>query len=202
MCLVNADSELGYKNNPWVFALLKDWLKAVVIVNKSSSIVDNVLGISKNKLSYYFNDPNLVVDIINSDGQRKKIMKCNNVSATEHMHFPLQINSYDFSISRPDGFIPTHDLIEDGEYKIFMDVPGIAPEKITLKKKNSTTMVQGERVRPVPQDGNITITKQERKFGQFIISFKIPDDYRRKWDRYEVKDGVLMIAYKKEEDED
>jgi len=48
----------------------------------------------------------------------------------------------------------------------------------------------------------LLLQKQERKFGQFIISFKIPDDYRRKWDRYEVKDGVLMIAYKKEEDED
>jgi HSP20 family molecular chaperone IbpA len=43
--------------------------------------------------------------------------------------------------------------------------------------------------------------KSERKFGEFTIHFKIPDEYERRWMYYEVKNGVLCLRYKKDADD-
>jgi len=55
ICLVNDDCKLGYELNPWVFSLLRYWLKAVFVpVNRSLSVLDNILNFSTVKLSFYF----------------------------------------------------------------------------------------------------------------------------------------------------
>ena len=40
--------------------------------------------------------------------------------------------------------------------------------------------------------------KLERKYGEFTMTFKIPDTYERKWSDYNVIDGVLKIRYPKD----
>jgi hypothetical protein len=53
--LVNDDCLLGTNINPWVFSLLKYWLKAVFVpVNRQFSVVDNILNFAAMKLSSYF----------------------------------------------------------------------------------------------------------------------------------------------------
>lgn len=55
VCLANDDSYLGIAINPWVFSLLRYWLKAVFVpVNRPFSVVDSILSFSKVKLSQYF----------------------------------------------------------------------------------------------------------------------------------------------------
>lgn len=55
VCLVNDDSYLGVSINPWVFSLLRYWLKAVFVpVNRPFSVVDSIITFSKVKLSSYF----------------------------------------------------------------------------------------------------------------------------------------------------
>ncbi len=55
VCLVNDDCAYGSYLNPWVFSLLKYWLKAVFIpVNRPFSVVDSILSYSALKLSTYF----------------------------------------------------------------------------------------------------------------------------------------------------
>jgi hypothetical protein len=52
VCLVSDDSYLGLAVNPWVFSLLKYWLKAVFVpVNRQFSVCDMILQYSKSKLS-------------------------------------------------------------------------------------------------------------------------------------------------------
>lgn len=83
-----------------------------------------------------------------------------------------------------------------------MDVSGLNKEDILLTRQNVLTVVQGRRKRPnfnTPE--NVRVIKQERKYGEFAISFKIPEQFERRWSSFEVKDGVLAIIYKKDEDE-
>lgn len=43
--------------------------------------------------------------------------------------------------------------------------------------------------------------KSERKFGEFNLSFKIPDEYERKWSYFNVKNGILTLKYKRDKDD-
>ncbi|CAG9331347.1 unnamed protein product [Blepharisma stoltei] len=203
VCLANADSELGEENNPWVFSLLKYWLKAVFVpVNRPISVVETVLSISRVKLTSYYKTP-VEVDLIEGEHYLKKIIKCRNMASGENMRLPqLSQDSSGFIMSRPDSFLPSIDIIEDGEYKIFMDVPGLSGDDILLTRQNVITVVQGSRKKPYIEDSDKSrIVKQERKYGDFAMSFKIPEQYERKWKNVEIKDGILAISYKKDEDD-
>jgi HSP20 family molecular chaperone IbpA len=45
------------------------------------------------------------------------------------------------------------------------------------------------------------LDKNERKYGDFTLTFKIPEIYERKWNSYEVENGVLKIIYDKDIEE-
>lgn len=75
MCLVNDDSVLGMCINPWVFSLLRYWLKAVFVpVNRAFSVVENILNYSKMKLSLYFRD-NLNIQLENTIDPLQKVIR-------------------------------------------------------------------------------------------------------------------------------
>ncbi|CAG9321049.1 unnamed protein product [Blepharisma stoltei] len=203
VCLANADSEIGQKLNPWTFSLLKYWLKAVFVpVNRPLSVVETVVSIIKSKISSYFKTP-VEVQLINGQNPLKKIIICKNMSQSESLRLPqFSMDSSGFIISRPDSFIPAVDIIEDSAYKIYMDISGLSKEDILLTRQNVLTVVQGRRKKPnLNSPESARVIKQERKYGDFAISFKIPEQYERRWNSFEVKDGVLMIAYNKDEDE-
>jgi HSP20 family molecular chaperone IbpA len=42
------------------------------------------------------------------------------------------------------------------------------------------------------------LEKSERKYGEFGLSFKIPEIYERKWSLFSVENGVLTIVYDKD----
>ncbi len=75
VCLVNQDSMLGLKINPWTFSLLKYWLKAVFIpINRKFSVVDSVINSATHKLSSYFKtDINIVIQ--ETDDELVKLIK-------------------------------------------------------------------------------------------------------------------------------
>ncbi len=57
--------------------------------------------------------------------------------------------------------------------------------------------------RKQPEDFEETaFEKNERKYGEFTLTFKIPDIYERKWSGYVVEKGVLIICYPKDSNED
>jgi len=39
----------------------------------------------------------------------------------------------------------------------------------------------------------MSVEKQERKYGEFTMTFRIPDIYERKWKDYKIENGVLLI---------
>ena len=47
----------------------------------------------------------------------------------------------------------------------------------------------------------MSVEKQERKYGEFTMTFRIPDIYERKWQDYKIENGVLLIQYVKDQDD-
>lgn len=83
-----------------------------------------------------------------------------------------------------------------------MDVPGISEEEVEMYRQNVVTIVKGNRKRPYNEDISDNIKKQERKYGEFTLSFRIPENFERKWSFFGIENGVLKIVYDKDKDDD
>lgn len=201
VCLANADSELGQELNSWVFSLLKYWLKAVFVpVNRPISVVESVMSIAKLKLISYFKVP-LELQVVDLDSALKKKITCTNTEALDKLRIPqVSTDSSGLIMSRPDSFLPLVDIVQTDQYTIYMDVPGLTKEDISVSRQNVVTVVQGKRKRLYSDTTNEqhTVVKQERKCGDFTMTFRIPDSFERKWNSYDVKDGVLVLKYERD----
>lgn len=107
-------------------------------------------------------------------------------------------------MTRPDSFLPNVDIASSQEgYLIILDVPGMAKEDITVYRRNVVTVVKGERKKNFnceDEEDNL-YTNSERKFGEFTLNFKIPNEFERKWSLFEVKDGVMYLKYNRDKDD-
>lgn len=57
-----------------------------------------------------------------------------------------------------------------------MDIPGLDEKSISIVRQNIITIVKGKRILPYDMTShNIKFDKQERKIGEFTMSFRIPE---------------------------
>ena len=108
-------------------------------------------------------------------------------------------------LARPDNYLPPVDIIKevDGTYCIYMDVPGMTRTAIKLSRQNVVTIIKGTREPDFTERELATaVTRQERKHGDFTMTFRIPEEYRRRWHSATVENGVLCVRYLKDDDED
>ena len=103
---------------------------------------------------------------------------------------------------RPNHFLPHVDIVKDKDYTIFLDVPGMTKEDIRLSRQNVTTIVKGMRVQPYPELQVHKIERSERTYGDFTLTFAIPQEYERKWTSMILEKGVLRIVFKPDADEE
>ena len=87
-------------------------------------------------------------------------------------------------------------------YTIFLDVPGMAKEDIKLSRQNVTTIVKGARSRPYPELQVHKIERSERTYGDFTLTFAIPQEYERRWSSMSLDNGVLRLIFTPDADED
>jgi HSP20 family molecular chaperone IbpA len=202
--IANADSEMGQATNPWAFSLLKYWLKAVFVpVNRPISVVEAVMTFARIKLCNYFRTT-LNLELIEGTSPLHKLIQCRDLSPGENFRLPhITMDSSGFIMTRPDSFLPHVDIIEENDiYSIVMDIPGLSASDITLSRQNVVTIVQGKRRKPYPDDAErYHVIKNERKYGEFAMSFKIPETYERRWSNFTVESGVLRIDYVKDDDD-
>ena len=113
------------------------------------------------------------------------------------------IDASGLMISRPNSFQPNIDIIRDKAYTIYMDVPGLTKSDIKLSRQNVTTIVKGGRTRPYNElQSGTMVEKTERRYGDFTQTFKIPQEYERKWKRCSVTNGVLKMMFTQDTDEE
>lgn len=76
-------------------------------------------------------------------------------------------------------------------------------DDIILSRSNMTTIVKGKRCKTLGQDvwDETIYEKAERKFGDFTQTFKIPEEYDRRWNTFEMINGILSQSYLKDHDD-
>ena len=63
-----------------------------------------------------------------------------------------------------------------------MEVPGLGKEDIEIRRQNILTIVKGTKKKPSGHDEKFDVVeKTERKYGEFTMSFRIPESYERRW---------------------
>ncbi|CAD8130583.1 unnamed protein product [Paramecium sonneborni] len=150
-CLFSLDG------NPWVFSLLKYWLKAVFVpVNRQFSVCENIL--------LYATKVN--IKLIDTDNTFvKKIVQMEADLQDGELKIPqTNIDQSGLILARPDSFTPATDIIANDKYIIYMDVSGIREEDIQMYRQNVVTIVKGNRKKPYPEEQSDHIKKQERKY--------------------------------------
>ncbi|CAK70642.1 unnamed protein product (macronuclear) [Paramecium tetraurelia] len=199
VCIVNDDCNLGKGLNPWVFSLLRYWLKAVFIpVNRSFSVLDCLLIQSRQKLVNFFRK-NIKIDLKNTDDPLIKVIKTEN-EFQDKIQIPQgQVDMSGLITGQQDSFQPATDIIAGDQYIILMDAPGLTNDDVDIQRQNVVTLVKGNKQRPYINQGQLE--KSERKYGEFTLTFKIPDIYERQWSHFGVEKGVITIKYDKDKDD-
>jgi HSP20 family molecular chaperone IbpA len=95
--------------------------------------------------------------------------------------------------------MPCVDIYAGDKYIIYLEVPGITKDQIVIYRSNVVTVVKGTKERPAEEPTKTL--KNERRYGDFTLTFKIPEIYERKWKEYYLEDGVMKIVYEKDADD-
>lgn len=75
-------------------------------------------------------------------------------------------------------------------------------EDLKLSRQNVTTIVKGSRGRPYPELQVQKIERSERTYGDFALTFAIPQEYERRWSSMTLENGVLRLVFTPDADED
>ena len=202
ICLAHHDSPVGRSVNPWTISLLRYWLKSVFVpVDRKFSVVKAVIHHSNKKLSTYFKDA-IRLTLQPGPEDRIKFIRPMKPAKGQFRLPQVAMDASGLMLTRPDSFMPPVDICieEDGDYCIYMDVPGLSAKDITLARQNVMTIIKGSRHQPYG-DQQPNFKKQERKYGDFTLTFGIPHNYERKWHSCHVENGVLCIKFRKDQDD-
>ncbi|MBL6765507.1 MAG: Hsp20/alpha crystallin family protein [Verrucomicrobiae bacterium] len=88
---------------------------------------------------------------------------------------------------------------EEGSYRIVAELPGLTREDIEVKVEGEWLHITGERKALVTAEGS-TCLRNERTFGRFARSFRLPDDVNPGAVTAEFRDGLLQIGLTKREE--
>lgn len=93
-------------------------------------------------------------------------------------------------------FAPDCDIVEsDDEYKILLDLPGLAKKEIGIALKNNVLTVKGER--EITAGDGEEFKRQERKRGAFARSFALPENVNSAEISASFRNGVLTVSMPK-----
>ncbi len=93
-------------------------------------------------------------------------------------------------------FAPDCDIIEsEVDYKVLLDLPGLAKKEIGISLKNNVLTVKGER--DIKAGDGEEFKRQERKRGAFARSFALPEAVNTAEISASFRNGVLTVSMPK-----
>lgn len=93
-------------------------------------------------------------------------------------------------------FAPDCDIVEsEEEYKILLDLPGLAKKEIGIALKNNVLTIKGERDIQVGEGEEFK--RQERRRGAFARSFALPETVNSAEISANFRNGVLTVSMPK-----
>ena len=97
------------------------------------------------------------------------------------------------------GVFPPVNVFSDPDgYVVKLEVPGIAPDQISIEGNGRTLTISGKRSVEVPEGGSFH--RRERDAGQFSRSLQLPEDLDVGRAEATCKHGVLTIRIPKREE--
>src|SRR6056297_2200109 len=94
---------------------------------------------------------------------------------------------------------PSADITEnENEYQIMMDIPGMDKKDIKITIQDGRVSVTGER-KTEEKEEKADFVRQERYYGSFFRSFKLPEKVKEEDIKATFKDGVLKLLIPKAE---
>lgn len=85
---------------------------------------------------------------------------------------------------------------KDGNYRITLELPGVAEEDMHLTVEDGLVTVRGEKKTSREEKGE-TWYFSERQFGSFSRSFRLPPDADEAGVKADLKNGVLTVQVPK-----
>jgi HSP20 family protein len=95
-------------------------------------------------------------------------------------------------------FPPVNVFADNDGYLVKLEIPGIAPEDVTIEAEGRSLKVSGNRGVPPPAEGSVH--RRERGTGQFARSFQLPADVDMTRADASYKHGVLTVRVPKKEE--
>jgi HSP20 family protein len=96
------------------------------------------------------------------------------------------------------GLSPAIDLVENADtFTITTELPGLAPEDVSVKIANGTLTISGEKSEEKKEDEGETWHMRERRWGRFQRSIRMPDSVDRDKVDAQFAKGVLTVTMPK-----
>ena len=200
-------------------------------VARDFSVVDAVVHYSNQKLATHFKThPQLALTHTEEVGTEGRVWYIRSHSeAPERLRLhQLSVDASGIMLARPDSYLPPVDIVREPDaYNIYLDLPGMTRDQVKLSRQNVVTIVKGTRESGLSDREIATsVTRQERKAGEFTMTFRIPEEYQvrlpliasdclwlpltfripeeqqRRWESADMENGVLRIRYLKDEEEE
>ena len=97
------------------------------------------------------------------------------------------------------GVFPPVNVFADRDgYVVKLEVPGVAPEHVTIEAEGRTLTVSGKREDAPPQGSSFH--RRERGYGQFSRSLQLPADLDASRAEATYKHGILTVRVPKKEE--
>lgn len=191
--VVDDYSELGETINPWTVALVKTWLKGIVVsVPRDKSVIERFCSVTEQKLSIFYRQSISVK--IHSSESMCIIGKVENKAQMRLTDMLLASGISDQSV---ENFTPPMDIVKtESHFIVCIDLPGVELEDVTLSRVETVTMLAGRR--RCHEDKKAVWSQRERVKGDFIVSFSVPQEYEKRWSTVQLQHGVLTLQYPKD----
>jgi len=97
----------------------------------------------------------------------------------------------DLGLSGPGVQPPVNVFRSDGDVVIRSEVPGFAPEELSVESRGQTLLISGKRAQEAPVEGGYH--RRERIAGEFARSIQLPRDVDPAQAVATAKHGVLTV---------
>jgi len=95
-------------------------------------------------------------------------------------------------------FPPVNVFTDKDSYIVKLEVPGVAPEDVSIEAEGRTLTISGNREVPPPTEGSFH--RRERGTGHFSRSFQLPADVDPSRADASYKHGILSVRVPKKEE--
>ena len=107
-------------------------------------------------------------------------------------------SGFDLGVSGRGVFPPTNVFSDKDGYIVRMEVPGIAPESLTIESHGRTLTISGKRETSAPEGASFH--RHERNSGEFSRSLQLSNDLDLTKAEATCKHGMLTVRIPKKEE--